>query len=186
MHKQFCLLLLLLFLPAVRISGQQVALKTNMLFLATTSLNASVEVAIGKRFSVDIWGAYNPWKFRDEMRLNFYLAQPEVRYWFCRKFEGHFIGLHGHYGRFSIGQIPFIPNLKQHEVRGNLYGGGLSYGYHWAIGRRWGLEATVGFGYAQMKYTRYKCGECAEPAGSYTRSYIGPTRAGFSIIYFLR
>lgn len=186
MYKQFSLLLLLLLSFTVSISGQQVALKTNVLFLAPASPNAGVEISIGKKFSVDIWGTYNPWMFNNKMHLNFYLAQPELRYWFCRKFEGHFIGLHGHYGRFDIGQIPFIPNLQQHELRGTLYGGGLSYGYHWAIGRHWGLEATIGGGYARMEYTRYKCAECAEPTGFYTRSYIGPTRAGLSIIYFLR
>ena len=37
-----------------------------------------------------------------------------------------------------------------------------------------------------MKYTKYRCAECAEPVGAYTRSYFGPTRIGFSIIYFLR
>ena len=185
MYKQFYLLLLVL-LPTVGISGQQVALKTNMLFLATASPNVGIEIGVGKKFSANIWGAYNPWKFKNEMRLNFYLAQPEIRYWFCRKFEGHYIGLHGHYSRFSIGQIPFIPNLKQHELRGTLYGGGLSYGYHWAIGNHWGLEATIGAGYASMEHTRYKCGECAEPTGFYTRSYIGPTQTGLSIIYFLR
>ena len=158
MYKQFSLLLLLLLSFTVSISGQQVALKTNVLFMATASPNAGVEIGIGKKFSVDIWGAYNPWKFNNKMHLNFYLAQPEVLYWFCRKFEGHFIGLHGHYGHFDIGQI----------------------------GRHWGLEATIGGGYARMEYTRYKCAECAEPTGYYTRSYIGPTRAGLSIIYFLR
>ena len=55
MHKQFYLLLLLLLLPTVCISGQQVALKTNVLFLATASPNAGVEIGIGKKFSVDIW-----------------------------------------------------------------------------------------------------------------------------------
>ena len=45
---------------------------------------------------------------------------------------------------------------------------------------------TIGAGYARMEYTRYKCVQCAEPTGFYTRSYIGPTRAGLSIIYFLR
>ena len=68
------------------------------------------------------------------MKLNMYLFQPEVRYWFCRKFEGHFIGVHGHWGHFNIGQIPFISGLKDHILRGDLYGGGVTYGYHWALG----------------------------------------------------
>ena len=187
MYKQLCLLvLILLILLPVRSFGQQVALKTNLLFWGTTTPNAGMEIGLGRKFTADIWGAYNAWKFPNNMRLNFYLAQPEIRYWFCRKFEGHFIGLHGHYGHFNIGQIPFIPNLENHELRGELYGGGITYGYHWAIGRRWGLEAMLGGGYAYMKYTKYKCGECAEAVGAYTRNYFGPTRIGVSVIYFLR
>ena len=113
MYKQLCLLvLILLILLPVRSFGQQVALKTNLLFWGTTTPNAGVEIGLGRKFTADIWGAYNAWKFPNNMRLNFYLAQPEIRYWFCRKFEGHFIGLHGHYGHFNIGQIPFIPNLE--------------------------------------------------------------------------
>ena len=55
-----------------------------------------------------------------------------------------------------------------------------------AVGNRWGLEAMIGGGYVSMKYTKYKCAECAEASGSYSRSYFGPTRIGFSVIYFLR
>ena len=37
--------------------------------------------------------------------MRFWLAQPEVKYWFCEKFEGHFIGVHLHgaqyFGGFS-------------------------------------------------------------------------------------
>ena len=90
------------------------------------------------------------------MKLNLYLIQPEARYWFCRKFEGHFVGVHGHYGHFNIGQIPFISGLKEYVLRGDLYGGGLTYGYHWAISDRWGLEAMIGGGYAYMKYDKYR------------------------------
>ncbi len=85
-----------------------------------------------------------------------------------------------------IGQIPFISGLKDHILRGDLYGGGVTYGYHWALGERWGLEAMIGAGYAYMRYDKFRCADCGEREGSYTRSYIGPTRLGFSIIYFLR
>ncbi len=71
-------------------------------------------------------------------------------------------------------------------MRGDLYGGGVTYGYHWALGERWGLEAMIGAGYAYMRYDKFRCADCGEREGSYTRSYIGPSRLGFSIIYFLR
>lgn len=44
----------------------------------------------------------------------------------------------------------------------------------------------IGAGYAYMRYDKFRCADCGEREGSYTRSYIGPTRLGFSIIYFLR
>ena len=178
------IIFLLSSIPDLR--GQQSALKTNVLYWATTTPNGGVELGLGRRFSVDLWGAYNAWKFSNEMKLNLYLVQPEIRFWPCRKFEGHFVGVHGHYGHFNIGLIPFISGLRDNVLRGDLYGGGLSYGYHWAFGDRWGLEALLGCGYVSMKYTKYRCSECAEPVGAYTRNYFGPTRLGFSVIYFLR
>ena len=178
------IIFLLSSVPDLR--GQQSALKTNVLYWATTTPNGGVELGLGRRFSVDLWGAYNAWKFSNEMKLNLYLVQPEIRFWPCRKFEGHFVGVHGHYGHFNIGLIPFISGLKDNVLRGDLYGGGISYGYHWAFGDRWGVEALLGCGYVSMKYTQYRCSECAEPVGAYTRNYFGPTRLGFSVIYFLR
>lgn len=176
--------LFVLFVPSA--SGQQTALKTNALFWATTTPNAGVEIGIGQRFTVDVWGAYNAWKFGNDMKLNLYLIQPEFRFWPCQKFEGHFFGVHGHYGHFNIGQIPFISGLKEYVLRGDLYGGGISYGYHWAIGENWGIEANIGVGYTYMKYNKIRCAECGEPVGHFTRTFIGPSRIGFSVSYFLR
>lgn len=120
------------------------------------------------------------------MKLNLYMARPEIRYWFCRKFEGHFLGVHGHYGHFNIGQIPFLPSMKDFIYRGDFYGGGLSYGYHWVLGRRWGIEAVVGGGYINMKYRKYRCVECAEKVGDYKQNYFGVTQAAINLIYFIK
>lgn len=98
------LLFILLICQSVNLHGQQTAIKTNVLFWGTTTPNAGVEVGISRQFTVEVWGAYNAWKFPNDMKLNLYLIQPEARYWFCRKFEGHFVGVHGHYGHFNIGQ----------------------------------------------------------------------------------
>lgn len=186
MQRKIRILVLILSCLPILAFSQQTALKTNVVYLATTTPNVGVELGMGRKITLDIWGAYNAWKYPEEMKLNLYLIQPEVRYWFCRKFEGHFVGVHGHYGHFNIGQIPFISGLKEYVLRGDLYGGGITYGYHWALGERWGMEAQIGAGYAYMKYEKLRCDLCAEPVGYYTRSYIGPTKLGFSIIYFLR
>ena len=41
------------------------------------------------------------------MKLNLYLIQPELRYWPCRKFEGHFLGVHGHYAYYNVGPVSY-------------------------------------------------------------------------------
>ena len=185
--KYFSLIpILILMLFASRLYAQQTALKTNVLWWGTSSPNGGLEVGLARRLTLELWGACNAWKFSNDMKLNHYLIQPEARFWFCRKFEGHFLGVHGHWGHYNIGQIPFISSLNNTLYRGDLYGGGLSYGYHWVVGGRWGIEATIGAGYTYLQYDKFLCAGCAEPQGHFTRHFIGPTRVGVSIIYFLR
>ena len=74
--------------------AQEVAVKTNLLYDATTTLNLGVEIGLGSKMTLDISGNYNPWRFHD-YRLKHGLIQPELRYWTCEKFNGHFFGLHG-------------------------------------------------------------------------------------------
>ncbi|MCM0239113.1 DUF3575 domain-containing protein [Bacteroides fragilis] len=175
--------LLLFTLP---LHCQRVCLKSDLFLWATTTPNGSLEFSVSRRLTFEAGGAYNAWKFGNGMKLNLYLARPEFRYWFCQRFEGHFLGIHGHYGHFNVGQIPFLSGMKDRIYRGDFYGGGISYGYHWAFGERWGLEAVIGGGYARLDYDKYRCVECAERTGSYRRHYFGPTRTSLSLIYFIR
>lgn len=184
--KRFYLLLLLLCTASSATLAQRVALRADLLQWATTTPNAGVELAINRHFTFALLGAYNAWKFSNDMKLNLYLVQPEFRYWPCRKFEGHFFGVHGHYAYYNVGQIPFIAGMEDIIYRGYLYGGGISYGYHWVLGDRFSLEAVIGAGYARMDYDKYRCADCAERMGHYKRNYFGPTRAAVSLIYFIR
>lgn len=180
------LFILFLLTDICTASAQRVALKSDLLLWGTTTPNAAVEAALGNDFTLSATVAYNAWKFSDNMKLNLYLVQPEFRYWFCRPFEGHFVGVHTQYAHYNIGGISFISALKDRVVQGDLYGGGLTYGYHWAIGERWGLEAVIGAGYMHLEYEKFRCAECDERIGLFTQNFFGPTRAGVSVIYFLR
>ena len=95
--KRLYLLFLLLSLMSTAAFAQRVALRTDLLLWGTTTPNAGVETSISRHFTMALNGAYNAWKFGNDMKLNLYLIQPELRYWPCRKFEGHFLGVHGHY-----------------------------------------------------------------------------------------
>lgn len=179
-------LLFLLLCCCCFLRAQRVALKTDLLLWCTTTPNVGVEAALGPDFTFTATVAYNAWKFSGDMKLNLYLVQPELRYWFCRRFEGHFVGAHAHYAHYNIGGISFIPGLKDRLMQGDLYGGGFSYGYHWAIGERWGIEAVIGGGYTRLEYDKYRCAECDERIGRFAQSYFGVTRLGVSLVYFLR
>lgn len=186
-NKLYKIIVIFLYLSIFRPGeAQQIAIKTNLLYWATTTPNLGVEVALRRKITLDLAANYNAWDcFPDNMSLRHYLIQPELRYWTCKRFEGHFFGLHAMGGEFNIGNIPFIPSLKEYMYRGHLIGGGLSYGFHWVTGKRWGIELEIGAGYLQMKYDKYICRECAEIVTSYKRNYFGPTRIAFNLVYFI-
>lgn len=71
--------------------AQDVALKTNLLYDATATINAGVEVALAPKWSLDVSGNFNAWSFSDGKRWKHWLAQPELRYWLCREMGGHFL-----------------------------------------------------------------------------------------------
>lgn len=74
-------------------SAQSFSLKTNLLYGATLTPNLSGEIALNSRYSLDLQAAYRPWGGIEAFDMRFWLAQPEVRYWFCETYEGHFVGL---------------------------------------------------------------------------------------------
>lgn len=94
-----------------------------------------------------------------------------------------------HYAEFNAKgiKLPFglYPGLKDHRYQGNLYGAGISYGYHWILKKRWSMEATIGVGYARVSYDRYNCRDCGSKLNSGHKNYFGPTKLGISLIYIL-
>lgn len=166
--------------------GQQVSVKTNLLYAATTTPNLGVEFSVHPHWTVDLWGAYNLIDYKGNASLRHYLFQPEGRYWLKKTFNGHFAGVHFLGGKFDIGGLDFISSMKEHYFRGSLVGGGISYGYHWKLGKRWGLEASLGIGFLSMKYDKYRCQGCAAMEARYKRNYFGPTRAAISLVYTLK
>ena len=53
--------------------------------------------------------------------MRFWLVQPELKYWFCEKSEGHFVGMHLHGAQYFGG-------FKKKRYDGYLAGGGFTYG----------------------------------------------------------
>ena len=142
----------------------QVAVKTNVAIDAVAIPNLGVEVGLSKKLTVDIPFYYNPWKY-----------------------NGHFFGFHlmgGAYNTTGI-DLPFSPfdDLKDFRYKGHFYGGGVSYGYQFVLGRHWNLGATIGLGYAYVRYKKYECEECGDMLEKSNKNYWGPTKAALNLIY---
>ena len=167
------------------------AVKTNLLYDATRTLNLGMEFGLARRWTLDVSGNYNPWTFSENRKMKHWLVQPEVRWWSCTRFSGHFVGVHAHGGGYNWGgMLPWGirpgEGLRNHRYQGWLAGAGVSYGYHWTLGNRWGLEATVGVGYAYLDYDEYPCERCGRKTGSATEHYFGPTKAGITLIFMIK
>lgn len=89
--------------------------------------------------------------------------------------------------RFHAHSIPFQgKETADHRYQGWATGLGISYGYSWILGKRWNIEATIGFGYAYSNYDKYDCATCGRFKGSQDKHYFGPTKAGISLIYIIK
>lgn len=188
MKKVFILILLMLgyFVPGSK--AQKVAVKSNLLYDLTTTMNLGVEIGLAPKWTLDVPVNYNPWKPDNGRRLRHWGIQPEVRYWFCERFNRTFVGLHAHYADFNVGNLPglFSDNMQKNRYQGHLYGGGFSIGHSWILKKRWSIEASVGLGYARIEYEKYPCAECGSKLKDTGRNYFGPTKASISFIYLIK
>ncbi|MCL2561748.1 MAG: DUF3575 domain-containing protein [Rikenellaceae bacterium] len=177
----------LLFGNAHNAKAQDFAIKTNLLYWATTTMNLQVEFGLGERTTLELGGNWNPWTFDDNKKIKHWLVQPELRLWNCERFNRGFFGIHLIGGQFNAGgiKLPFDlwPDFENRRFEGWMYGGGISYGYQWYLGPRWNLEATIGAGYMRLDMTEYNSEVCGEELGKKKRDYWGPTKVGLSFVY---
>ena len=168
-----------------------IAVKTNLVWAATLTPNLAAEVGLGHRTSLEISGGNNRWNLKgstdDNKKLVHWVIKPEFRYWLCERFNGHFFGVHAFYGKYNVSDYD-IPMLfdKEYRYEGDAYGGGLSYGYHFALSRRWGLEFTAGVGVAQLDYVKKDCEKCGSEVGNFNKTYFGPTSLGIKLIFVIK
>lgn len=174
--------LLLLLIVSLAGKAQEVAVKTNLLYDATTTLNLGVEVGLAEQWTLDLSGNYNPWTLGGGKKLRHWAIQPEARYWTKQRFGGHFVGAHLLAGGYNVGGIRLL-GLRNERHQGHLYGAGLAYGYRWLLKGNWGMEASLGLGYIHLTYDKYPCGNCGKKLGEGTTNYFGPTKAALSLIY---
>lgn len=108
------------------------------------------------------------------------MITPEVRYWFsARPQTGHFVGIAGigcHYNYERGGN----------RHKGDLYGGGVTYGYSFVLSRRWSLETTLGVGMAHVQEMSWDKDEY-EPGEANVKGWRPiPIKAGVTFVYLIK
>lgn len=188
--KKILLATVFLLTSAFALKAQNVAIKTNLLYDATATINLGVEVGLAPKWTFDLSGDYNGWTFKENKKWKHWFLQPEARYWFCEKFNGHFLGLHLIGGQYNAGgiKLPFgiYPGLEKHRYEGYCFGGGLGYGYQWLLSDRWSIGAEVGLGYVRAYYDRYECPVCGDWKGNGFKNYWGVTKLALSLIFMIK
>lgn len=190
MKHIICVLLFFAGLSAAH--AQKVALKTNLLYDATATLNLGVEGRLSHRWTLDVSANWNPWTFSDNKKWKQLVVQPEVRYWLCEAFNGHFLGAHALGGIYNMGNLNTgfkllgtdFGQLKDYRYEGWMAGVGLTYGYQWLLSRRWSVEAAIGLGYVYTEADKFECPTCGDRLErDKPHHYVGPTKAAINLIY---
>ncbi len=194
MNKSIIAVLSLFLLFTGTTYAQQVGIKTNALYWATTTPNIGLEVGLNQQLTLGVTVGVNPFDLRKktyddgavvESKLRHVLVMPELKYWNCQAFERSFWGIHGIYSHFNMGGISFLNPLEDYRYQGDAYGGGISYGYQWSVGKRWGLEASIGAGYLHLDYKKYDKEKSGDFLGEESYNYWGPTKVEVAFIYYI-
>lgn len=179
--RKWCKLVISLALmctPAL-VGAQRVALKTNALYWAASTPNLGAEFRINRHITFNFEAAYN--------RINYFnidtrgaMITPEVRYWFsARPQAGHFVGIAG------IGcDYNYVRKGNRHK--GDLYGGGVTYGYSFVLSRRWSLETTLGVGMGHVQEESWPKDEKQPGVANVKGWRFVPVKAGVTFVYILR
>ena len=172
----------------VSISAQKIAVKTNILYDVTTTLNIGAEFRVAPKWTIDLSGNYNPFNLGNDRKMKHWLVQPEARYWFCEAFNGHFLALHALAGQFNVADMDLgiFPSFKDYRYQGSMYGAGIGYGYQFVLSKHWNLGLEIGAGWIRAHYGQYDCPHCGEWRGSDKKDYFGLTKAAISLIYVIK
>lgn len=198
MKKSLSLIFILWLYICIPSSAQNQALKTNLIYDATLTLNFGGEIAIAPKWTFDLSGNLNAWTFgkarsdtpeQDQpgvtrKRWKHWMLQPEIRYWLCERYQGHFFGAHLIGGEYNIGGIGPFTSIKNHRYQGWGFGGGLAYGHSWIVDKHWNIEAEIGIGYIYSRNDKFRCAGCGKKIDKdRSKNYFGPTKVAINLVY---
>ncbi len=151
------------------------ALRANLLRWATLTPDLGLEWRISDRWSVGVNGSWTSWSWNDkERRYALWEVAPEVRYYMGAQRRGY-LGVMFKAGAFNY-------KFSETGRQGDLVGGGLTGGYILPVGKRLALDFSLGLGYLNADYEKYKVIDGVRVRqGSETKDWWGPVHAGITL-----
>ena len=171
------------------ISKPVLFIKTNLLYDLMTAVNASVEIPLAKRFSVEATLVY-PWWRSEEKHKTLQMCYLAVtpRYYFGKSDDPYtslFAGL-------TVGSGIYDLQWTLRGVQGSFWHVSPVIGYSHYIAKRWKMEYSASIGFIQTKYAKYtqtsdtEYGEIKVKDYPWTTKVLNtvlPTSLNVSIIY---
>lgn len=164
MRKNVLLILLLLigiFCSAPQVQAQKWAVKTNLLYWATGTLNAGGEMTVSEHSTVNLTFNLNPWTYGADNKIQHWFLRPEYRYWVTEPHTRLFFSAHVMAGGFEVGgfKVPFIGD-KFRQLKtlmttyrcGTFVAAGVGLGYSFYLSPHLNLEVSGGVGLARIKH----------------------------------
>lgn len=160
------------------VNAQRIVAKSNLLYWCTGTVNAGLEFRVSRRFTVNLEGQVNPLAIGDKS-LKHYAIQPEVRYWPAGRPQARwFYGIIGSIGRKQI-------NITGTNIHTDTFGGGISGGYVFVLGKRLSLETTLALGGAIQRGKEWD-GDVKPAKNNISGLKICPLKAGVTLTYILK
>lgn len=178
MKRKILIVLPFLIFCSITAKAQFYSVRTNLIGLGTTNLNAEVSMTLNRKWSMHVPVQYNPFVFNKNRQFRNLTVQPGVRYWLMESYSGMFFGINGFASRFHIGNI-----FDKNRYDGSAYGAGASFGKSWVLNTRWNFELEGGFGVVWADYDKYKCKHCGLNLGSHNEWRFIPMKIAANIVY---
>lgn len=186
----YFLVLILLCFPGfglLSVRAQDLSIRNNLLYDASGTPNLGVEYPLGKHFSIGgnvgfkSWPRFLFWdtEYKENTRhWKHILAVPEFRYYLDQIYDGWFAGVDLIYTHYNVGNVKFplglYPEVQDHRIQGDFFGGGLFMGYSWWLGSHWRLEAEAGVGAGLAAYDKFECDHCGTRLGEERKLVLIP------------
>ncbi|MCR5334314.1 MAG: DUF3575 domain-containing protein [Bacteroidaceae bacterium] len=165
---------------ACNADAQKLALRNNALLDIACVPNLSLDVALGRKTSISIEG-FASWTLYGH-KFKTYGVIPEFRYWFAgRTFTHWFVGVDMILAAYKV-------QFRSTLYDGECYGGGITFGYDFNLGRHWSLDLHAGVAPVYYNHRRSFQDDVLDSPTEYKEHGIAilPLQVGVSFVYIIK